>query len=113
MIGTSSEMLKPGAESIRTLVEQVREFEKSAEVKNQARSIMQDLIDAGLVPKDAVLKKLAELENASLEDLKVMQKALEMGTLSGHFKLAEISDTTETEGMTPQEKFVFNTLGIK
>ena len=112
MSKTREGIMKQASASIRTLVSQLEGFEKVAEQNKIAREVMEKLLADGRVSTEDFLDKLAELEAHDLDEIILINKALDFGTFDGQFKLAEISDEVSLEGLDPSDKFLRGTINL-
>ena len=107
---TTKELMKEAATSIRTLVEERDGLVKQAELSKLAHEIIETMLDKEMLAVGEVLTKLAEFENRGEEELRIIMKALELGT-GNMTKLGEVSEKTELSGLTAGEIFIQNTVG--
>ena len=84
---------------------------KEAELKDKAFEIISKMVDKEMLAVDEVLPKLAEFQSKGLDELNIVEKALELGTSVDITKLGELSDRKELSGMTAEERFIHNTIG--
>jgi len=108
---TTKELMKQAELSIRTLSKEREELEKQASIYKLSHDLVETMIDKEMLSVEEVLPKLAEFESRGEEDLKIIKKALELGTAGNMAKLGEVSDKLELSGMTPEERFIQNTVG--
>ena len=109
---TSKELMKIASTSIRTLVTERDELSKTAEKIALATEIVETMVKKEMLASEDILPKLADLKIREKDELQIIQKALELGSSSNLAKLGEVSDKNDmSEWTTPEEKFVFNTIG--
>lgn len=108
---TTKELMKEAAVSIRTLAEEREELEKQASISKIAHGLIETMIGKEMLSVGEVLPKLAEFEDRGEQELLIIQKALEFGTVGNMAKLGEVSDEIELAGLTPAERFIQNTVG--
>lgn len=109
-MSVTNSLMKQAAESIRTLVKEREEFEKSAEISELSRKIINTMIEREMLSTNQVLSKLAEFENKSYDELRIVQEALKLGANS-FSKLGELSDKSDNDGLSAKEKFIHAVIG--
>ena len=103
--------MKSAADSIRTLLNERDELVKQAELADLSSDVIGTMVEKEMLSADEVLPKLAELKERSYDDLLVLQKALELGTVNKMSKLGELSDQSTADGLDPRERFVQRIIG--
>lgn len=107
----SKEFMKTAAQSIRTLVKERDELQKTAEVGALATEIVETMVDKEMLAAEEILPKLAEFQARDINDLVVIKKALELGVDGNLSKFGELSDKIDGSGLSLEDKFVYNTIG--
>lgn len=111
IVSITKGIMKSAAESIRTLLDERDELVKQAEIVDLSSDIIGTMVDKEMLTAEEVLPKLAELKERSRDDLLVLQKALELGTVNNMSKLGELSDQSTVDGLDPRERFVQRIIG--
>jgi len=115
------ELLKNAASQLRALKQEAEEFRLLAEREKQASVIVTKLVDSeNLSTPTQVLEKLAELRDKDLDELKVIDKALEYNPQSSSQpahqekiadgSLGHLSDSPSGDGMDNLTQFLMSEL---
>jgi len=79
------------AEAIKSISEEYREIVKIAQNRDLAERIVMKMADAGLITAETMFKKAATFAKKSEEELRVLDKALELSKV-GEFSLGILSE---------------------
>ena len=94
-------ILKIASATLSGLIEKNQSMEKSAQI----RSLIDDMVEKGLVDSDSVEEKIAELMEKNSEELSIVKEATKMIIQSNGAGLFEkISSASDT----PEEKSMFD-----
>ena len=93
----NQELMKEASVSLRKLASEVEHYRESEEVVKMARDIVKTLHDKGAISSEVVFDKLAELEEKTAEELRVVSKAIEL-TKTGEFSFGSVSEKLEDNG---------------
>mgnify|MGYP001201572678 CR=1 FL=1 len=86
------EILKTAAAQLRSLKEEVEGYREKEEITKKARHIVIKLAqDNKIVGAEEAFKKMSELSTKSVEDLNVIEKAIELQKTGGH-ALGKLAD---------------------
>lgn len=107
---SKQELLKTAATQLRSLSKEVSELREKQAQQERAREIIAKMVQKGNISETEVLEKLSKLEQQSVEDLKVTEKALEMSK-NANFNLGSLGDKTsvgEESGLDPLTNYLIN-----
>ena len=83
---------------------------KQKEIEKKAEEITTKMIDSGLVSAEDVLSKLSELKEKSIEDLTILDKALDLHKQGEFLSLGTLSDRHGAGAISPKDQFVSDLL---
>jgi len=95
-------LIKHAAETIRKLAAKVETLEQESEKLKHCEALLKKLAYRNDMSLDELFQKKADLETSSLEDLKILEKAMDLS--HGSIKLGKLSK--ETSELSAAEKFV-------
>jgi len=99
---TRNEAMKTAALSLRKLSADNEKLKTDLEKRAQAEKIVSSLIEAGYLDANKVLVKLAEYEKQSLDELRTLEKAIELSNNKEiTLKFGSLSDDANPEDYDP------------
>jgi polyhydroxyalkanoate synthesis regulator phasin len=87
----------------------LKEFADSNRLKERekkAEQITDRMVESGLISAEEVIPKLSELKKETIEDLTILDKALDLHKQNEFLSMGELSETPGHGALTPKDRFV-------
>ena len=106
MDSKNKELMKKAEIAIETLQAELMEKTASLNTYEMAVKLAFDMFDEGRIAVEQIESKIDELKNESTEDLKILEKALELNKKASAVDRLSLSSRMDLDAMDPSDRFI-------